>query len=210
MTYQFLEEKASYTFADYFNMGLHTEDVLKHFGFTFEIRDLVLPSVQVSTEGTTRLQEKLLRHLPSIDLSSEISRREFLIAPVLFELFDLVQVKIRSEYMIRYNDQLKGTLDYLLQAQYALLIIEAKRDDLVRGFTQLATELIAFDGCSERTEPFLYGAISTGEIWRFGVLDRTTRHVIQDLSLYRVPSDLHELMSILVGILTGAEPESDQ
>jgi hypothetical protein len=210
MTYQFLEEKASYTFADYFNMGLYTEDVLKHFGFTFEVRDLVLPSVQVSTEGATRLREKLLRHLPSIDLSSEISRREFLIAPVLFELIDLVQVKIRSEYLIRYTDQLKGTLDYLLQAQHALLIIEAKRDDLVRGFTQLSTELIAFDGWSDSTEPFLYGAISTGEIWRFGVLDRANKHVIQDLTLYRVPADLHELMGILVGILTGTEPDSGQ
>jgi hypothetical protein len=207
MTYQLLEEKASYTFADYFNMGLYVEDVLKHFGYTFEIRDLVLPSVQVNAEGAIRLREKLLRHLPSIDLSSEISRREFLIAPVLLELIDLVQIKIRSEYLIRYNDQLKGTLDYLLQGQHALLIIEAKRDDLVRGFTQLAAELIAYAGWSDSAEPFLYGAISTGEIWRFGVLDRTTKHVIQDLTLYRVPSDLLELMGILVGILTGAEPD---
>jgi hypothetical protein len=209
VTYQILEEKASYTFADYFNMGLYVEDVLKHFGYTFEVRDLVLPFVLVRAEGPTRLREKLLRHLPSIDLSSEISRREFLIAPVLLELVELVQVKIRSEYLIRYNDQLKGTLDYLLQGQHSLLIIEAKRDDLVRGFTQLAAELIALDGWSDSSEPFLYGAISTGEIWRFGMLDRQAKHVIQDLTLYRVPADLDELMGILVGILTGAQPEEN-
>ncbi|MBX2997445.1 MAG: hypothetical protein KF893_02960 [Caldilineaceae bacterium] len=210
MLYPVLEEKASYTFSDYFNMGIHVEDMLKHFGYTFEIRDMELPSVGIRSDGVLTLQTKLNKHLPSIDLSSEISRREFLIAPVLLELIDLIQVKIRSEYPIRYNDQLKGTLDYLLQAQKVLLIIEAKRDDLVQGFTQLAAELIAYDGWTDSKEPILYGAISTGEIWRFGRLDRTIKHVTQDLSLYRVPADLHELMSILVGILTGAEPDSDQ
>jgi hypothetical protein len=36
------------------------------------------------------------------------------------------------------SDRLKGTLDYLLQSRHDLLVIEAKKDDLTKGFTQLA------------------------------------------------------------------------
>ncbi|MBV7335826.1 hypothetical protein KFU94_47820 [Chloroflexi bacterium TSY] len=49
--------------------------------------------------------------------------------------------------------------------------------------------------------PILYGAISLGDIWRFGLLKRQERLVIQDIELYRVPTDLMDLAQILIGIL---------
>ncbi|MDB9535014.1 hypothetical protein PN451_03980 [Dolichospermum planctonicum CS-1226] len=42
------------------------------------------------------------------------------------------------------NNWLKGNLDYLLRSRESLLVIEAKNNDLARGFTQLAVELIAW------------------------------------------------------------------
>jgi hypothetical protein len=47
----------------------------------------------------------------------------------------------------------------------------------------------------------LYGAVTTGDIWQFGSFQRDSRVVAQDLMLYRVPTDLQELMQILVAIL---------
>ncbi|MEZ4639515.1 MAG: hypothetical protein R2856_31905 [Caldilineaceae bacterium] len=67
------------------------------------------------------------------------------------------------------NEQLKGTLDYYLEADNRLLIVEAKNADLVRGFTQLAVELVALDKWTESPEAMLYGAISVSDIWRFPV-----------------------------------------
>jgi hypothetical protein len=99
------------------------------------------------------------------------------------------------------SEQLKGTLDYYLHTQTNLLIIEAKNADLARGFTQLAVELIALEQWTDGQQPRLYGAVSTGDIWQFGVLHRELQTIEQDLNLYRVPADLEDLFRILVALL---------
>jgi hypothetical protein len=83
----------------------------------------------------------------------------------------------------------------------ALLVIEAKNADLAKGFTQLAVELIALDYWTESDRPILPGAVSTGDIWQFGILHREQKQIQQGLTLYRVPDDLESLMRILVKIL---------
>jgi hypothetical protein len=79
--------------------------------------------------------------------------------------------------------------------------VEAKNEDLERGFVQLAIEMIAIDQWIESDQPIIYGAISTGNVWQFGKFDRQTRIVTQDLNLFRVPADLDDLLRILVKIL---------
>jgi hypothetical protein len=81
------------------------------------------------------------------------------------------------------------------------LVIEAKKEDLERGFVQLAIEPIALDQWIESEQTILQGAISTGNIWQFGQFARQTREATQDLNLYRVPADLEDLLQILVNIL---------
>ena len=66
---------------------------------------------------------------------------------------------------------------------------------------QLAVELIAIDKWTESETPLLYGVVSTGDIWRFGILDRTKQTITQDLNLFRVPIDLEELLRVLLAIL---------
>lgn len=48
---------------------------------------------------------------------------------------------------------------------------------------------------------FLYGAITTGDIWQFGSFARAEKRITQDTMLYWLPTDLAQLMQILVGIL---------
>lgn len=74
-------------------------------------------------------------------------------------------------------------------------------DDLTRGFTQLAVELIALSQVEE--QEVLYGAVTIGDAWRFGRLNAKERCVAQDVALYRVPDDLDSLMTVLVGIVNG-------
>lgn len=105
--------------------------------------------------------------------------------------------------LVSVNRLLRGTLDYYIAAQRTLLVIEAKQADLTRGFTQLAVGLIALAHWAQAETPTLYGAVTTGEIWRFGVLNRASHTISQDLSLYRAPDALDALMSILLGILLG-------
>jgi hypothetical protein len=136
-----------------------------------------------------------------VSLTSETARRETLVAPVLLEVATQNKAQLRIEYPLNVNHWLKGTLDYLLRSSQTLVVIEAKKDDLTRGFTQLATELIAL--AESQDLKVLYGAVTIGDAWRFGKLDQKTKTITQDIALYTVPGQLEQLLQILVGILQG-------
>lgn len=137
--------------------------------------------------------------MPLISLSNETVRRETLVSPILLEIVTFCQFQLRIEYSLTVNNWLKGNLDYLLRSKNSLLIIEAKNDDLTRGFTQLAVGLIALAQLEEKN--VLYGAVTMGNIWQFGKLDRTQQKIIQDLNLFKILDNLEDLASILIGIL---------
>jgi hypothetical protein len=124
---------------------------------------------------------------------------------VLTDVLHYTQATLNVEYPVAVSNQLKGSLDYLLQCDTTFgttfLVIEAKNEDLERGFVQLAIKLIALDQWIESDQLVLQGAISTGNIWQFGQFDRQSRQVTQDLNLYRVPADLEDLLRILVSAL---------
>jgi hypothetical protein len=62
-------------------------------------------------------------------------------------------------------------------------------------------DLIALDQWTNGDVPMLYGAVTTGDVWKFGALDRASYHITQDLNLFRVPEDLPTLLNSFVGIL---------
>lgn len=196
-----IQPDQSYTFADYFKLNYDTEDILAYFGYSFASQSLVMPKSDRELERLEGLKQRLEETLPYLSLNSEIARREFLIAPVVMDLIHYTHVRVKVEYSLIVNEQLKGVLDYYLQSQNQLLIIEAKNADLQRGFTQLGVELIAITQWVSSEKPILYGAVSMGNIWQFGVLHRQTKQIVQDLNLYRVPADLEDLLRVLVAIL---------
>jgi hypothetical protein len=191
----------SYTFSDYFKLNFAPQDILAYFNVSLERRSLNLPGYSGTLDRLTDLKSRIEESLPRLSLTSEMARREFLIAPVLTDLLHYTQAKLDVEYPVAVNNQLKGSLDYLLQNDQTFLVIEAKNEDLERGFVQLAIELIALDQWIDSDQPVLQGAISTGNIWQFGQFDRRSRQVTQDLDLYRVPADLEPLLQILIKIL---------
>jgi hypothetical protein len=204
-----IQPDRSYTFADYFNLNFAPQDILAYFNASLQRLPLSLPSYTGVLDRIDELNARIAESLPRVGLSSEIARRAFLIAPVLIDVLHYTHATLNVEYPIAVSHQLKGALDYLLQDRQTFLVIEAKKEDLERGFVQLAIELIALDRWIESEQPILYGAISTGNIWQFGTFDRQSRQIVQDLNLYRVPADLDELLRILVGILaarTGSQP----
>ncbi|MGK7894624.1 MAG: hypothetical protein AB4372_13615, partial [Xenococcus sp. (in: cyanobacteria)] len=110
--------------------------------------------------------------------------------------------EVRVEYQIKVNEQLQGYLDYFIEYQQNFLIVEAKNADLEYGFTQLCSQLIALDKWQENDQQiYLIGAVTTGNIWQFGRLNRSAKHIEQGLELFRVPQDLDLLMKILVQAL---------
>ena len=197
-----IQPDQSYTFADYFKLNFAPQDILAYFGVTLQRRSLQLAQYKGSLDRLADLKTRIEESLPRLSLTSEMARREFLIAPVLTDILHYTQATLDVEYPVAVSNQLKGTLDYLLQNHQIFLVIEAKNEDLERGFVQLATELIALDQWVESDQPLMRGAISTGNIWQFGQFDRQSRTITQDLDLYRVPADLEDLLRILINQLT--------
>jgi hypothetical protein len=196
-----IQPDQSYTFADYFKLNFAPQDILAYFQVSLQRASLHWQRYSGSLDRLNDLGMRIRESLPRLSLTSEMARREFLIAPVLTDVLHYTQATLNVEYPISVSNQLKGSLDYLLQNHQTLLVIEAKNEDLERGFVQLAIELIALDRWIDSEQPVLQGAISTGNIWQFCSFDRRSRQVTQDLNLYRVPADLEDLLRILVGIL---------
>ena len=202
MTNKILLPDKVYTFRSYFKMRFSIVDILRELGASFTKAAIVLPNATaIDSDRLQSLTDRVKATAARVNLSSEAARREALIFPVLFEVAELTGAQMEIEYAVDVSPYLRGELDYLLRTHQNALIVEAKNADLVHGFTQLAAELIALDRWTDCTEAILYGAVTTGDIWQLGSFDRTSRIITQDLELYRVPTDLSILMSILVAML---------
>ena len=202
MTNKILLEDRAYTFRSYFKMRFSIVDILRELGASFVKAAIVVPNtISIDSDRLELLSDRVKATAARVNLASEAARREALIFPVLFEVAELTGAQMEIEYAVDVSPYLRGELDYLLRTSQNALVVEAKNADLVHGFTQLAAELIAFDRWTDSTEPILYGAVTTGDIWQLGSFDRTSRVITQDIELYRVPTDLSILMSMMVAIL---------
>ncbi|AUB39243.1 hypothetical protein COO91_05235 [Nostoc flagelliforme CCNUN1] len=192
----------SYTFSKYFELPFSPGDILAELGCDYERERLQLPQSISIPNQIPELQRVIDRNLRRVKLLSEDARKQAIIAPILLEVCEIAQTQLNIEYPISVSDQLKGNLDYYIDKGKGLLVIEAKQADLSRGFIQLAVELIALDQWINSDTPILYGAVTTGEDWRFATYKRQEKQITEDFKLYRVPEELTELINILVGILS--------
>ena len=202
MSKSILKKGRKYTFKDYFDLSNPTDEIVEELGYSFSMEVLELPEDKnFPDEIVKNLQEIYYQIIPKITLTSEIAKREFLISPLLLEVVKNTDSRINVEYPIEVSEILGGSLDYLIRSKQEIIVIEAK-SDLDRGFTQLAAELIALDQYEEHPErSFIFGAITIGDVWRFGILNRKDKSLIKDIHSYRIPEDTKKVLSILVGIL---------
>jgi hypothetical protein len=196
------KQDRKYSFRDYFEMNNPTDEIAEEFGYTYSLEVVDLPKfADYNHDSIEKLNQTYLTVLPQITLTSEMARREFLIAPLLVELIKNSSVKINVEYPLDVDDKLNGLLDYLLKAKHKLIVIEAKRGDLDKGFNQLTAEMIALDKYEDDNSDKLYGAITVGNIWNFGYLDRNRKHIVKNIYNQTIPEDTHEVFSTLLGII---------
>ncbi|NEQ36666.1 MAG: hypothetical protein F6K40_10415 [Okeania sp. SIO3I5] len=198
-----LQEGQSYTFQSYFELPYEADEILAELNYSLVKSRLSLPKTTKTLECLSEIQNKLKNILPFVSLSNETARREILVSPILLEIVLYCHCQLRIEYPLKVNDWLKGNLDYLLRSQNNLLVIQAKNDDLTRGFTQLAVELIALAEVEENK--IFYGAVTMGDVWRFGKLNKAEKQITQDINLFKIPDDIKDLGAVLVGILEGVD-----
>ena len=203
-----LNPTQTYTFSKYFELRFESGELAEELGYTLHRQEIQFSTFAGELSFLTDLQQRLKDVLPYVALTSELAKREILIAPVITELIRFTRAELRIEYPLKVSNYLQGSLDYLLRkdSAHSLLVIEAKRDDIESGFTQLLAELVAIDQWDKAPESnLIVGAVSTGNLWQFGTLDRRAKRFTQGLNAYLVPRDLDTLMRILVSILQGQQ-----
>lgn len=196
-------EDRPYSFPQIFELNVSTADLIPDLGYSFN-RDFVELPHYSGVLNVESLRQEFTEVLPYTDLDNEQSRRETIVSSIVKFLVRRVKSRLSYEYPLK-TSRLYGTLDYLLQKPPALVIIEAKRDDMENGFNQLAAQLIALDQWESapklEVQPVLIGAVTIGTLWQFGLLHRQQKQIQQVLNTYRVPEDLEPLLKILVRAL---------
>ena len=139
------------------------------------------------------LAATLERYLPlAINANTEKARSELIIAPVLIELkllyADRISLFSGIEFTIDESMGLKGRCDYILAQSPEQLtlsdpvctLVEAKNENILAGIPQCLAEMVAarqFNRSAQTPERAVFGAVTTGMIWRFLKLDGATAFV---------------------------------
>lgn len=165
------------------------------------------------------LQLTLKKHVSlALAVNTEKSRSEWIIAPVLAELREVlpgtISVFSGKNFNVEPERGLDGFCDYLVSRspeQYyicapVLVIVEAKNENIVDGLGQcLATMYAAalFNARAQQDIPAVYGAVTTGTVWKFLKLQEQRAWI--DMDEYYL-NNLEELLGIFMNITQTASP----
>ncbi|MFO0602949.1 MAG: hypothetical protein U0324_07230 [Polyangiales bacterium] len=150
----------------------------------------------------------------ALAVSTEKARSELLIAPILMEARRLCHGAVSffsgAELNVDAARGLNGFCDYVLARSPTqteldaplVTIVEAKNENLRAGLPQCAAEMYAaklFNERRERPTDAVYGAVTTGNVWRFLRLRGGTVEV--DLREYYLDA-VERVLGVLVHMLT--------
>jgi hypothetical protein len=190
-------------------------EVKRRFGLRVEeSRDLFssIPAVEISP----LLSETLAENIPlALAIGTEKVRSELIIAPVLLEARRQVGRPLGFfsgvEFTVDPQRGLTGTCDFLFSRspeQFAIeapaiTIVEAKKEDIVAGIGQCLAEMVGarvFNEQNEGTVDVIYGAVTTGNNWKFLRLEEDEAKV--DRPEYHI-NQVGRIVGILKAMLLG-------
>ncbi len=183
--------------------------VRDRFDLTFEENRDVFAGVS-PVAPSEMLNLMLADYLPlATAIATEKARSEFLIAPILAEVRRQLEGRVSlfsgSEFSVDPAQGLQGFCDYIICASQeqllitapVLMIVEAKREDIIGGLGQCIAAMVAAQRFNQREEqPIsrIYGAVTTGTNWKFLTLGNGT------VAIDRVEYFINQIDQIL-GIL---------
>ncbi len=151
----------------------------------------------------------------AVGLGTEKVRSELIIAPLLFEIRELLDRQIGffsgADFTIDVDAGLNGVCDFLLTRSTneliieapAIVIIEAKKGELNAGWGQCAAEMIAaqkFNSANGQEVLTIYGSVTTGTQWQF--LKLTGKELTIDVTEYSL-NPLDRILGIFKWMVDG-------
>ncbi len=122
----------------------------------------------------------------AIAVGTEKAKSELIIAPALLEVKRLLNYQISvfsgTDFTVDIAAGLNGVCDFLISRspeQFeieapAVVLVEAKRDNINSGLGQCIAEMVAaqrFNEANNNPIPTIYGSVTSGTAWRFMKLE---------------------------------------
>jgi hypothetical protein len=166
------------SFSDFKTIG----EVQKKYSIKYKEENFITSSEIALSESFVA---DLLFYRENMDVfSSEASRCEIIISPILREIYKQCYTKLSFwvQKSIAYDDTLCGTPDYIFSEKSVLgktvlekpivIVVEAKKNDFEQGWGQCLAELIASQKINGDLEQPVYGIVTDGNLWQFGKLEK--------------------------------------
>lgn len=200
-----------------FNKYKSIADVLQEFSLTYTERNFIEQTrIEIDPYFQNRLDFMLTE---GVVFNSECAICESIIHPVLVEVWRQYadRLLLWSHQPLNYDENLTGIPDYMVAQRSArgkiildkpyLIIVEAKKDNFEEGWGQCLAELIASQKLNDDPNSQLFGIVSNGKVWEFGLLHATefTKNV-----KYYVLEDLQSLMNGLNFIFANSLEQLDR
>ncbi len=146
----------------------------------------------------------------ALEQGTEKARSEFIIAPVFGEIRFLAKETISVFSGVEFNVDkklgLSGFCDFLISRSTfqreleapVMIAVEAKQDDFKKGITQCISEMYAatiFNKNAEKHFDKIYGCVTTGDVWRFLVLENNIAKI--EIESFDMRQDLEKILGIL-------------
>ena len=175
-------------------------EVLEKFRITYAVKDFVQID-DASCPPSKHFLEEFEFCTQHIDIyASEAARCEAIIFPILKEVYKpyAKDYALWIKKAISYDETLSGTPDYLIATRSELglpvvgipliILVEAKKNDFDMGWGQCIAEMLAAQKINGDPDTHVYGIVSDGTNWEFGLLygDTFTRNRIS-VSMHNLP-----------------------
>ena len=183
--------------------------VKEAFGLKTQEGGRFIPAIE-KIEASASLKVFLEESIPISSSASEKARSEGIINPVLLEvkrqLHGQISVFSGEEFNVQPEVDLTGYVDFLISRSPeqlyikapAVILVEAKKEDLKPGLGQCLAEMVAaqrFNQQKQQPISTIYGTVTSGTVWRFLQLEGQT--VTIDLNDYPVPP-VDQILSFLI------------
>jgi hypothetical protein len=184
-------------FTNYKNIA----DVLKSFPLSYQEQDFI-QNIEFECDDyfASRLNTVIQE---GIVFNSEYAICENIISPILTEVWRgyIQNFLIWSHQPLNYDENLSGVPDYVvaqrsprgkvvLEKPY-VIVVEAKKDNFEEGWGQCLAEMLAAQKLNNDPSKKLFGMVSNGKLWEFGVLQE---EMFTKNRKYYVLDNLEELM----------------
>ncbi len=193
------------------------EEVCDIFGYTVQPGYFIQEKEYVLNEYF----EKTLRadFFDMKNFVNEFTICESIIRPILADVARNNDLPLFSHIKLEYDKKLglTGEPDYFLAPtlekggkKYTTPVVcvgEAKRDNFVKGWAQVGAEMIAAQKLNANEEVPIYGLVSTGKIWEFGILQN--KKIIIDTNAHAAPANLNKVLNTLNWVFSEARKNVD-